>query len=196
MSNSLSLYHISKEYQALFAQLYDKETGEVNQKVEAQVNELLPAIEAKCINVANWIKKLEAELREVAFMEQEIKKRKEAYTAEIEHRQEYLTRELQFNRLTTLNGKYFTFQVKTNPYSTEIVDEFQIPAKFIKTKEIKRIETKPDKEAIKAEFLATGVQVPGTNVSQKTKLEILIDKDNAKLLTGKIAGHRSAYACR
>lgn len=176
MSSNLSLYHISQQYQALFSQLYDPETGEVNEKVEAQVNELLPAIENKCINVANWIKKLEAEKREIEFMEQEIQKRKEAYTEEITHWQDYLKREMQFNNLTKIACPYFTLRIKTNPYSTDIVDEFQIPAKFIKTREVIKVESKPDKEAIKSEFLATGIQVPGTSVQQKTKLEIAIIK--------------------
>jgi Gp157 protein len=176
MSNSLSLYHLSKQYQALFAELYNHETGEVNEEIEVKVNELLPAIETKCINVANWIRKLEAEKREVEFLEQEIQKRKAAYTEEINHWQEYLKKEMQFNKLTFINCPYFTLKVKTNPYSTDIVDEFQIPAKFMKVKEIKRIETKPDKEAIKEEVLRTGIQVPGAHVAQKTKLEISINK--------------------
>jgi hypothetical protein len=176
MSNSLSLYNLNEQYQALFSQLYDRETGEVDEKIEAQVNELLPTIEKKCINVANWIKKLEAEKREIEYLETEIQKRKEAYTGQIDRWQDYLKINMERSGLKSISCPYFTLRIKTNPYSTEVFDEFQVPGRFMKVREVKRIESKPDKEAIKKEVLETGVQVPGARVEQKTKLEISINK--------------------
>jgi len=44
------------------------------------------------------------------------------------------------------------------------------------TKEIVRITTIPDKNSIKEEVEKTGIQVPGTLVEQKTRLEIVVDE--------------------
>lgn len=176
MNKELSLYHISQEYQALLSQLYDLETGEVNESVEAQVNALLPAVEAKCIAVVHWIKKLESEKREIEFMKTEIQKREEAYNKEIDHYQEYVKKNMEFNGFTKVSCPYFTINIKKNRHSTDVFDEFQVPSRFLKTREIVKVETKPDKEAIKEEVLRTGIQVPGAKVEQKTKLEILINK--------------------
>lgn len=176
MSNSLSLYHLTKEYENLFAQLYDPDTGEINQEVEEKVNSLLPTIEAKCISVANYIKKLESDKREIEFLEQEIQKRKTAYTEEVKHWQEYLKKNMQYHGLTKVSCPYFTLNIKKNRHSTDIYDEFQIPTKFMIAKETIKVEVKPDKEAIKEEVLRTGVQVPGAHVEQKSKLEMLLNK--------------------
>ncbi len=176
MSNSLSLYHLSNEYQTLFSQLYDYETGEINQEVEEKVNSLLPALESKCIAVANWIKKLEAEQREIEFMKKEIQEREAAYTKEVNAWQDYLKFNMEKNGLTKVACPYFTLQIKKNRHSTEIYNEFEIPAKFMKTKEVMKVEIRPDKEAIKEEVLRTGIQIPGARVEQKTKLEMLVNK--------------------
>jgi hypothetical protein len=174
MSNSLSLYHLSEQYETLFNQLYDHETGEVNQEIEAQVNALLPQLEAKCIAVGNWIKKLESEKREIEFMKDEIQKREEAYSKAVTKWQDYLKTNMEKNNMTKISCPYFTLKIKKNPLSTDIYDEFQLPSKFMRTKEIVKVEMKPDKEAIKAEVLKTGVQVPGAIVAHKTKLEMSI----------------------
>lgn len=176
MSNGLSLYHLSEEYKTLFGQLYDPATGEIDEKIEAQVNALLPTLENKCIAVANWIKKLESEKREIEFFKEEIQKREDAYTKELENWQEYLKLNMEKNRITKVSCPYFTLQIKKNPYSTEIYDEFQLPSQYMKTKEVIKIEIKPDKNAIKDEVLRTGIQIPGATVMQKTKLEISINK--------------------
>ena len=176
MNKELSLYHLTEEYQNLLSKLYDYETGEVNQEVEAQVNALLPQVEAKCIAVAHWIKKLEAERREIEFIKSEIQLREEAYNKEVSRWQEYLKYNMEKQQITNISCPYFTLKIKKNPYSTTILDEFQLPSRFIKTREIIKVETKPDKEAIKEEVLKTGKQVPGAHVEQKTKLEISVNK--------------------
>lgn len=175
MSN-ISLYHLSEEYKHLLSQLYDAETGEVDQVVEARVSALLPNLEAKCIAVATWIKKLEAEKREIEYIKKELLDREATYNKEVLKYQEYLISNMEKNGISKVSCPYFTVQLKKNRHSTEIYDEFQIPAKFMRTREITKVEVKPDKEAIKEEVLRTGIQIPGAQVEQKTKLEICINK--------------------
>lgn len=171
-----SLWNIKTEYQSLIANLYDHETGEVNEEVDKQLSALSESAENKCIAVATWIKNLEADKKQIEYMREEISKREAAYQKEIDKRLQYLQSNMESLGISEVKCPYFTLRIKKNPYSTEVFDESQIPEKYMKTKKIVKIETKADKNAIKEEFLRTGVQVPGTSVQQKKKLEILTDK--------------------
>lgn len=176
MLNQLSLYKLGNEYQQLFSQLYDHETGEINEAVDAQLSALQPVTEKKCIAIGAYIKDLESEKREIEFLKAEIAKREAAYTKEIGKWHTYLQSNMERCGITVVKSPYFTVKLKKNPYSTDIYDEDQIPEKYMKTREIVKVEVKPDKNAIKEEVLKTGVQIPGASVQQKTKLEILTDK--------------------
>jgi hypothetical protein len=173
---NLSLYHIGNELQNLFAQLYDHETGEVNMEVDAQLSALSETAEKKCLAVASFIKKMEAEKREIEFFKQEIAQRESAYNKEIGKLTNYLESNMTRCGIKEIKSPFFSIKIKNNPYSTDIIDESLIPAEFMKTREIVKTETKPDKNAIKEQVLKTGVQIPGASVQQKTKLEILVDK--------------------
>ncbi len=172
----ISFYQLGSQYQELFSRLYDHETGEVDQEVEAQLNALSPTTEKKCIAVTSWIKKMQADYKELEALEEEIKIRKFAYTKEITKAMDYLESNMKRCGIKEVKCPYFTVRIKNNPFSTEITNEALLPERFMRTKEIVRTETKPDKNAIKEEVLKTGVQVPGAIVQQKTKLEILTDK--------------------
>lgn len=173
---SLSLYHIGNELQNLLSNLYDQETGEVNMEVDAQISALSTSAKDKCISIASWIKGLESDKKQIEFMKDEILKREAAYNKEIDKRLDYLKRNMESCNMTEIQCPYFTLRIKKNPYSTEVVDASQIPERFIRTREIVKVEKSPDKNAIKEEVLKTGVQVPGASVQQKTKLQILTDE--------------------
>lgn len=174
--NSLSLYKLSAEHQLLLAQLYDPETGEVDQDADAKLNELIPSIEHKCVAVGNYIKRLEAEKAEIDYYRDEIMRREEAYERELFRLQKYLQYNMERMGIKEVKSPYFTLRLKKNPYSTEIFDESQIPPEYIRKVEVTKVETKINKIAIKEAVLNTGTQIPGALVAQKTKLEILVDK--------------------
>lgn len=171
-----SLWQIKTEYQSLLSQLYNHETGEVDIEVDKQLSALSDSAENKCIAVASWIKNMEADKKQIEYMKEEILKREAAYQKEIDKRSQYLQYNMEALGISEVKCPYFTLRIKKNPYSTEIFDESQIPEQYMRTREIVKTETKPDKNAIKEEVLRTGAQVPGASVQQKTKLEILTDK--------------------
>lgn len=171
-----SFYDIGSEYLALLPELYNTETGEVNMEIQAQIDALEQDGEKKCIAVSSYIKKLEAEEREIQFMKKEILERESAYHKEIDRMHSYLKTNMLRCGISVVKSRLFTIKLKTNPYSTDIDDESQIPERFMRTREIIKVERKPDKNAIKEEVLKTGIQVPGANVAQKLKIEILTDK--------------------
>lgn len=172
----LNLYNLTFEHQRLLSELYNHETGEVNELVEAQLNALAPLVNDKCIAVAHWIKKIEANKRELEHIKEEINKREETYNNAINRWYDYLKSNMEKCGLKKVECPYFTIKIRNNPISTTIINEFDIPAKYLITKEITKVVTVPDKNAIKEEVLKTGKQIPGTNVSKKTKIEIIIDK--------------------
>jgi len=175
-TQNLSLWQIGTEHQKLLSQLYNHETGEVDMDVQAQLDALEPSAEKKCIAITSWIRKMEADKAELEFVEKQISERKAAYTKELNKWHDYLESNMKRLGMKEVKCPYFTIRLKNNPYSTEITDESAIPEKFMRTREIVKVEVKPDKTAIKEEVLKTGVQIPGAIVQQKTKLEILTDK--------------------
>lgn len=176
IQRNVSLYHIGSELQSLFSQLYDHETGEVNMDVDAQLSALSETAEKKCIAVASFIKKMEAEKNEIEFYKNEIALREAAYNREIDKWNSYLMNNMERINISEIRCPQFTIKLKKNPYSTDVFNEDQLPDRFMKTREIVKTETKPDKNAIKEEVLKTGIQVPGAHVAQKTKLIISTDK--------------------
>ena len=171
-----SMWEIKNEYQSLLSQLYDYETGEINQEVDAQLTALSSTTEDKCIAVASWIKKMESEKKQLDYMEEELTKRKVAYEKEISKRLDKLKNDMESFGISEVKCPYFTLRIKKNPFSTKVYDESQIPSQYFNEREIIKIERKPSLTAIKEEVLKTGVQIPGAHVQQNTKLEILTDK--------------------
>lgn len=176
IQKSASLWQIKSDYQSLLSDLYDHETGEINQEIDLKLCELADSAENKCIAVASWIKQMQSEQSQIEYMKQEILKRESAYQKEIDKRMDYLKTNMTSFGITEVKCPYFTLRIKSNPYSTDIVSEKDIPEKYMKSREVIKMEVKPDKNLIKEDVLKTGIQVPGAYVAQKTKLEILTDK--------------------
>lgn len=174
--SSANLYQLTTEYQKLLPNLYDQETGEVNEEVEAQLNALSLTSEKKFIAVASWIKSMEAEKKEIEFIKKQIEEREAAYDKEINKATNYLDHHMKRCNIKEIKCPLFTIKIKINPPSTEIFDLSQLPEKFIRTRKIEKVEKTGDKAAIKEEVIRTGIQVPGAYVQKKTKLEIITDK--------------------
>lgn len=176
-TKELSLWQLTNEHQQLLSQLYDHETGEINEIVQAKLNELEPDIEKKCLAVTKWIRKLESEERELDALRHEVENRMAAYNREVEKYCDYLQDNMEKSGIKEISCPFFKVRLRKNPFGTEILNQDEIPKEFITIKIIpEKIEYKPDKNMIKEEFLRTGKQIPGTNVSQKNKLEILTSK--------------------
>lgn len=167
--NNTSLYQLTHEHALLLSQLYDHETGEVNAEVENQLSASSKSVKEKCIAVADYIQHLENSLSQLS-------ERKTAYEKKIRQMENYLQYNMEYHGIDKIECPFFTVRIKTNPYSTEILDEELIPIDYMNYKVIEKIEAKPDKTKIKEQFLKTGLQVPGTYVTKKTQLKIEIDK--------------------
>lgn len=173
-TKSLSFYKINEKYVELLSQLYDFETGEINAEIDAQLKSLTPSIESRCIAVANYIRSIEADKREIAHLKSELEERERKLSARVDKMEGDLISNMQRYGMQKVECPYFTIKLRKNPYSAEILNMDLIPKEFIRKRTVIKEEVKPDKTAISKSFIETGEQVPGTYVSQKTKIEIAI----------------------
>lgn len=176
MSTDLTLWKLTHDHRELLSQLYDPETGEVNLEVDEKIKTLMPDIEQKCIGVNQWISKLKSDKEELERLEAHIKERKAAYDKSIKAYQEYLIKGMEENGIKEIVCPYFTIKLKRNPHKVETLDEGKIPENFFSFVETLKIEKKPNRTKILEYFKSTGENVPGTEVVQRNRLEILIDK--------------------
>lgn len=174
VQKELSLWQLTDEHQRLLSELYNYETGEINEIIQAKLDALEPTIEKKCIAVSKYIHKMESEEKEIERLMDEIKERQKSYEREINKYKNYLEYNMEKQGIKEVKCPYFTVRIRQNPYSTEILNKDEIPQQFIK--KIIKTEESINKVLIKEEVLRTGNQVPGAYVAQKNKLEILTSK--------------------
>lgn len=173
-TKNLSFYKLNEKYSELLSQLYDFETGEINTEIDAQLKSLTPSIEGRCVAVANYIRSIESDKREIAYLKSELEERERKLSARVNKMEEDLIANMQRYELQKVECPYFTIKLRKNPLSAEIINMDLIPKEFIRKRTVIKEEVKPDKAAISKSFVETGEQVPGTFVSQKIKLEISI----------------------
>lgn len=163
----MNLYNIANEYQTVFNQIVDAETGEINETAMEQLNALSDDVKNKGIAVASYIKNIEAERDAIDAA----KKAMAAREARLDARIGYLTSYLQSNMercgISELTCAYFAVKLKKCPVSVDITDETAIPMEFKKVKEVLSV----DKLKIKEEIL-NGAVIPGAALKQNMRLEI------------------------
>jgi len=163
----MKLYEIANEYQSVLNNLYDDETGEINETASVKLQEVGRSMEEKAIAVASFIKNIDADRKSI----EEAKKMMAAREARLEKRVEWLTNYLITNMertgKTEISCPYFEIKLKKNPVSTQILDETKIPDEYKKVKETISF----DKIKIKSD-IQNGVIVPGANLTQTLKLDI------------------------
>ena len=59
MNTSMKLYEISNEYQSLVNELYNEETGEINEIAFANLKNIKDTMQNKCINITKFFKEIE-----------------------------------------------------------------------------------------------------------------------------------------
>jgi|ERR1700727_1972633 len=163
----MKLFEIATEYQNIFANTFDEETGEVNENAIALLEILKDDIKEKGIAVASYIKNLDAERKAI----EEAKKAMAEREARLDRRVTYLTSYLQSNMercgISEINCPYFAIKLKKCPVSVDVLDENAIPETYKKTKSLVSV----DKVKLKEEMLA-GVIVQGAALKQNMRLEI------------------------
>ncbi len=161
------LYKISADYLAAYDDLNALE-GMPPEVIRDTLEGLLGGVEDKAVNVAAYIKNLEADAISIKLAEQSMSERREKIELKINNLRNYLLFYLQqCNIIKISSSAMFEIKVKSNPPSVVIENENEIPQEF---KNIEVVE-KVDKMAIKT-AIKNGVIVPGAHIEQNKTLII------------------------
>lgn len=163
----MRLYEIANTYQKLLDQTFDQETGEVNDLVMQELENITDDMNKKGIAIASFIKNMDADEKAIDAAIDAMKRRRD----QLERKQSYLKEYLLFNMercgIKEISCPYFQIRVKKNPVSVSIDNEDEIPDEYKKVKQTIAI----DKLKLKEE-LAQGVVVQGAKLTQSLRLEI------------------------
>lgn len=161
----MRLYEIADRYQFLLHDLYDYETGVVNETTLARLNELTDTMEDKAINITMLFKELEASAEAIEKERQAMQKREKALKNQIQSLKDYLRTNMERCQINKIECPQFVIGLQKNPCSVEIVNEESIPEEYTKV----RVEL--DIAKIKDE-LKNGVVIPGARLVQGSSIRI------------------------
>lgn len=166
---SLKLYEIADNYTALLNQLAEQADtdGVIPDDLCEALNQVQDDLKTKMVNVAAYVKSLEAEVNAIAMVKQSMDKRQKALAQQAERLRSYLLNEMQRTDLTYIKHSWLNLRVQVNPPSVFIADEAQIPNCFKET-----ITTVRLLKADIAQALKSGQEVPGAYLAQNTRLVI------------------------
>lgn len=161
----MRLYEIADRYQFLLNDLYDYETGVVNEVTLARLNELTDSMEDKAINITMLFKELEASADAIEKERQAMQKREKALKNQIQSLKDYLRSNMERCEIKKIECPQFVISLQKNPCSVEILSESEIP------KEYTKVTVDLDIAKIKDE-LKNGVVIPGARLVQGSSVRI------------------------
>lgn len=162
---SLRLYEIADQYRFLLSDMYDEETGEINENTIARLQELGDSMETKCINITRIFKQIDAEREAIEKERKAMSAREKALKNQVDRLKDYLSFNMEKCAITKIECPQFIISLQKNPPSVEILDENKIPQSY------NRVTITHDLQKIK-EDIKNGVDVPGARLVQKNSLRI------------------------
>lgn len=161
----MKLYELTNEYIKIQDELYDDETGKINESALEQINEIEESIKDKCIAVTKIFKNMEAERKAIEEEKKNMEIREKSYKKRIEYLKEYLIDNMQKTGIQKISCPQFEIKLRTNPVSVDLDDFIELEDEYM------RIKKEPDKIKIK-EHLQNGVLIEGARLIQKTGIVI------------------------
>lgn len=162
---SLRLYEIADQYQSVLSNLYDHETGVVDETALEKINELTDTLETKCINVTKFFKTLEMAAEGIEKERKAMQAREQALKKQISSLRDYLKFNMEKCGISKIECPQFILSVQKNPSKLEIYDEGMIPPQY-------EVMTLSLDEAKIKEELKNGKEIPGARLVQGTSLRI------------------------
>ncbi|MCD8357472.1 MAG: siphovirus Gp157 family protein [Clostridia bacterium] len=165
MSNSFSLYELSRSYREAFNNLeVDEATGEITNF--ADIDFIESSFEDKAINCALYIKGLDAEIEAYKTEEERLKNWRKAAEKKRESFMEYI--ESCMDEVGKVKIQDARARLSFRKSEQLVVDDpDMLPRKFI----VVKTEEKPDKTAIKAAIKA-GIEISGAHIETCRNLQI------------------------
>jgi hypothetical protein len=168
MSN-LSLYQLSGDYLRALDFLTDPEANVPAQVLTDTMEALDGELQDKAVNVAKFIRNMEATAEAIKQAEAEMAKRRKALESRVTWLKGYLKANMESTGITKIDCPYFKLSIAKNPAALDLFDESAIPAEYKHTETVTVEHI--DKAAIKA-ALSSGAEIQGAKLTNGTRLVI------------------------
>ena len=167
--NTLRLYQIADAYQlALDAMTAQADAdGVLPDDLREALNQLEGTFNEKAVNVASYVKSLEAEANAIAEVKKTMERRVTSLSNQALRLRDYLKAEMERTGILNVNHPWLALRIQVNPPSVVIEDEDRIPDDFKETVSAVKL--------LKAEIgkaLKSGQAVPGARLEQSSRLVI------------------------
>lgn len=164
---NLSLYQLAAEFKSLEQKLLDGDYDEqtIHDTLEAESG----ALEVKAVNVAMFVRNLEASAEQIKLAEKAMAERRKVLENKAESIKKYLLDNMKSCGISKIESPYFNLTVKKNPPKLVIDDAGMIPGELYIYPEPPS--PYPDNALIKAKLLA-GENINGAHIEQADRIDI------------------------
>lgn len=166
---SVSLYQLSNTYVQALDFLTDPDLDLPIEAVNDTLESLSGELEDKAVNVAKFLRNMEASAQAIKAAEAAMAKRRKALEEKTKWLKDYIKSNMEATGIRQIECPYFKLSIAKNPATLEVFDTEAIPDtyKHIEIVSVEHI----DKAAIKA-ALANGNPIPGARLTHSTRLAI------------------------
>ena len=164
--STLRLYEIADTYLHALENLADVEDLP-EQAIADTLEGLQGEFETKAINVAGYIRNIEAEASAVGQARKGMERRQRSLTRHAERLREYVKNHMERTGLPKLKNHYLMLRVQNNPPSVVVDDEKSIPSEYKRTETVTTLLRAEIARALKADE-----EVPGSHLQRSTRLVI------------------------
>ena len=169
MTHSLALYQLSGNYLQALDFLTDPDADVAIDIVNDTMEALGGELEDKAVNIAKFIRNLEASAAAIKKAEVDMAKRRKAFENRVQWLKDYLKTNMEATGITQIDCPYFKLSIAKNPPSLELFDTQAVPGEY---KHTETVTTELiDKAAIKA-ALSSGHDIQGARLVNGTRLVI------------------------
>jgi len=162
----LALYEITAEYQQLFQELVDMEDND-EQIVRDTLAHLQDKVEVKAVNVAAYIKNLEAEALAIKTAQEKLALKQKRVSSKITFLKNYLKDNLKHCGINRVHHPLLNISLVKNPPKLIINNVELIPSEYAYVEQKVVIEERRLKQALKE-----GYRIPGCELSQDESIRI------------------------
>lgn len=166
---SLSLYQLSTTYLQALDFLTDPDSDIPMQTVTDTMEALGGELEDKAVNVAKFLRNMEATAEAIKAAEAEMAKRRKAIETRVSWLKNYLKTNMESTGVSKIECPYFKLSIAKNPAALDIFDNDAIPDEYKRTETVTVEHI--DKAAIKA-AISSGHEVTGARITNGTRLVI------------------------
>jgi len=162
------LYELTKEFQQIVDQYNSAQTQEELDQIEKVLGDLQISLNDKAIAVGHFVTNTQGDILAIDAEIERLAKMKKSRENAVKFFKGYLQTNMTIVGLKKVESPTLKILIQKNPPSVVIIDEEQIPEKYIRTKVVKSV----NKIQIIADWKETGVGVAGTEVAQGERLVI------------------------